>query len=210
MSKIIFFDFDGTIVDCQKFQISRLKNVFNHFGIDTSDIDFLTLIGPPLYNTFAKYMGKAKAHEVLDYYNASFDPQKINNIFLFDGIKQMLVDLNKQGHKVCLTSLQFESVVFAELDYLGIKNCFAKVYCDDVKKAYKTKIDLVADVIKTQKYNKHDIVLVGDTDNDVFAGTANKLFTVAVSWGYGNVDNAKVDAVVKTPQELFEIIENIN
>ena len=81
MKKYIFFDFDGTIVDCQKFQIERLKNVFKKYNVDIKNIDFLTLIGPPLYNTFLKYMGKDKAQEVLEYYNNSFNPQNIDNIY---------------------------------------------------------------------------------------------------------------------------------
>lgn len=210
MSKIILFDFDGTIVDCQRFQIARLKNVFMHFGVDIKGIDFLKLIGPPLYNTFSKYISREKAQEVLDYYNNSFDPKKIRDIKLFDGIKRMLIDLKKDGHNVCLTSLQFDSVVKAELKYLGIADLFDNVYCDDAQTAYKTKVDLVADVLNYKGYNIEDVVLVGDTDNDVIAGTKNNLFTVAVKWGYGDVDNAKVDEVISKPGQLVSLVNRLD
>lgn len=209
MLKTIFFDFDGTVVDCQEFQISRLKNVFKHFGVDTNGVDFLKLIGPPLYNTFSKFMGKQKAQEVLSFYNSSFNPNNISGIKLFDGIKQMLTDLKNDGHTLCLTSLQFDTVVNAELNYLGITKLFDKVYCDSPDIAYKTKIELVADVIDYGGYKKEDIVLVGDTDNDIAAGIKNNLFTVAVNWGYGDVKEDDVDAVISTPKQLVSLVNQL-
>ncbi|MBQ7603276.1 MAG: HAD hydrolase-like protein [Clostridia bacterium] len=210
MKKAIFFDFDGTIVDCQKFQIARLKSVFMHFGVDTKGIDFLKLIGPPLHNTFSKYMGVEKAQEVLEYYNASFNPNKIIGIKLFEGIKRMLADLNKKGYEVCLTSLQFDGVVRAELKHLKIEDMFSNIFCDDEKRAYQTKVDLIADVLDYGGYNPQDVVVVGDTENDVIGGTKNSLFTIGVLWGYGNIDKNAVDEVVKTPEQLVEVIENLD
>lgn len=209
MKKYIFFDFDGTIVDCKKFQIERLKDVFKKYKVDISTIDFLTLIGPPLYNTFSKYISKDKANEVLQYYNNTFDANNINNIQLFAGVKQMLNTLKKQGFILCLTSLQLYSVVKPELDYLNILNCFNNVYCDDVTKAYKSKVDLIADVINNNNIDKNQVVVVGDTINDVIGGVQNNIYTIGVNWGYGNIDKTQVDAVVNTPAELLQHILSI-
>ena len=209
MKKYIFFDFDGTIVDCKKFQIERLKDVFKKYKVDISTIDFLTLIGPPLYNTFSKYISKDKANEVLQYYNNTFDANNINNIQLFAGVKQMLNALKKQGFILCLTSLQLYSVVKPELDYLNILNCFNNVYCDDVTKAYKSKVDLIADVINNNNIDKNQVVVVGDTINDVIGGVQNNIYTIGVNWGYGNIDKTQVDAVVNTPAELLQHILSI-
>ena len=209
MKKYIFFDFDGTIVDCKKFQIERLKDVFKKYKVDISTIDFLTLIGPPLYNTFSKYISKDKANEVLQYYNNTFDANNINNIQLFAGVKQMLNALKKQGFILCLTSLQLYSVVKLELDYLNILNCFNNVYCDDVTKAYKSKVDLIADVINNNNIDKNQVVVVGDTINDVIGGVQNNIYTIGVNWGYGNIDKTQVDAVVNTPAELLQHILSI-
>ena len=209
MKKYIFFDFDGTIVDCKKFQIERLKDVFKKYKVDISTIDFLTLIGPPLYNTFSKYISKDKANEALQYYNNTFDANNINNIQLFAGVKQMLNALKKQGFILCLTSLQLYSVVKPELDYLNILNCFNNVYCDDVTKAYKSKVDLIADVINNNNIDKNQVVVVGDTINDVIGGVQNNIYTIGVNWGYGNIDKTQVDAVVNTPAELLQHILSI-
>ena len=209
MKKYIFFDFDGTIVDCQKFQIERLKNVFKKYNVDIENIDFLTLIGPPLYNTFLKYMGKDKAQEVLEYYNNSFNPQNIDNIYLFDGVKEMLQNLKTQGYVLCLTSLQLYSVVEPELKYLGILDYFDYIFCDDVERAYKSKVDLIADVISKNNIDKNNVVVVGDTINDVLGGTKNNLYTIGVNWGYGKIKKEQVSAVVKSPNELLTHILNL-
>ncbi len=209
MKKYIFFDFDGTIVDCKKFQIERLKNVLKKYNVDIKNIDFLTLIGPPLYNTFFKYMGKDKAQEVLEYYNNSFNPQNINNIYLFDGVKQMLKNLKAHGYILCLTSLQLYSVVEPELKYLGVLDYFDYIFCDNVEKAYKSKVDLIADVISNNNIDKNSVVVVGDTINDVLGGTKNNLYTIGVNWGYGNLDKTEVDMVVNSPNELIHHITNL-
>jgi phosphoglycolate phosphatase len=209
MKKILFFDFDGTIVDCQKFQINRLKKVFLHFGVDVSNIDFLELIGPPLYNTFAKYMGEDRAMEVLNYYNTSFDPDSIADLHLFDGIYDMLCTLKQNGYIICLTSLQLYDIVDAELRYLGIRELFTNVFCDDPVRAYTSKVDLIKDVILNNHLNKNDIAVIGDTYNDVNAGIQNNLYTIAVDWGYGDIQNTEVNSIVHTTAQLVELLEKI-
>ena len=210
MKDFVFFDFDGTIADCRQFQVDRLKKLFLKYGVDTKNIDFLELIGPPLYNTFAKFMGKQKAQQVLQDYNSTFSFEDPQGFCAFEGVPQMLIQLKSLGFKIALTSLQHQNIVHTELKFLGLQNVFDAIFCDTPQKAYRSKSELIADALKQTKLDPNRVVVVGDTIFDVQGGTQNRLCTIGVSWGYGKIDQQSVNFVASTPQQLLKILESLH
>lgn len=209
MKNTVFFDFDGTIVNCQKFQIFRLKEIMLNHNVDVSNINFLDLIGPPLVNTFSKYIKDATPQEVLEEYNKTFDPQKINGIFLFDGIEELLINLKQIGYNIVIVSLQFRDIIMAQLKYLGIDNLISAVYCDSPETAYKSKSEIVQKLLLNKTFNKEEVLLVGDTVNDVLAGRENDVDTVGVNWGYGNIKPEEVTYLVDDTMQLFSLLNRL-
>ena len=209
MKNIIFFDFDGTLVDCEKYQTQRLKQIFQKHNVDTSNINFKELIGPPLFNTFLKYIKNEDPNKVLEEYNNTFDPNFLQGISVFGGVVELLKNLRKLNYKICVVSLQLKKIVDAELKYLNLKSYVDEVFCDSVKKPYKSKIDLVNDVIIKNNFKKSEIVFVGDTYNDVVAGKQNNILSIGVLWGYGNIKQQDVDFVAKDSVQLFDILKSL-
>lgn len=209
MKNIIFFDFDGTLIDCSEFQTNKLKSVMLNHGVNISKINFLELIGPPLSLTFEKYIKDVPSKQVLEEYNNTFKPEMLKGIFLYDGIKQMLEFVRKLGYKICVVSLQLANIVEAQLNYLGIRNLIDDYFCDNVEKGFKSKIDLVKQVLMGEGFNKEEIVFVGDTINDILAGKNNGITSIAVSWGFGKVTEKEADFVVNDVKELENTLKRL-
>ena len=208
MKNTIFFDFDGTLIDCEKFQTNRLKAILQNHNVDTSSINFRDLIGPPLANTFSYYIKDQNVDDVLKEYNNTFDPKLLDGVYLYDGIIDLLKDLKKIGYKICVVSLQFKDIVEAELKYLKIESLIDEIYCDSQKTAYSSKADLVEDVLLSQNIKKEDIVFVGDTSNDVMAGKNNDIVSVMVGWGFGKTTD-EADYVAENTMQLYSILKSL-
>ena len=209
MKNVIFFDFDGTIVNCKDFQIERLKTIMLNHNVDISKINFLELIGPPLVNTFEKYIKDEDPKKVLLEYNQTFSPNEIKNIYLFDGIKELLNNLKQIGYKICIASLQVLDVISAQLKYLGIEQSIDSIFCDSPEKAYKSKTQIVREILDKKLFSKKEILVVGDTVNDVLSGKENGVDTVGVSWGYGQLKKQDVTYLVHNTMQLFDLLKQL-
>jgi len=118
--------------------------------------------------------------------------------------------LKEKGYHLFVTSLQIKDVVIKELKYVGVYYYFDKIFTDNPDSPYKTKTDLISDLIKEQNLLKDETVVVGDTKNDLLGGEQNGLKTIAVQWGYGKdcVKNQK--CIAKNANDLIKIIDELN
>ena len=186
MIKNILFDLEGTLIDSKALQISVLEKVFNHFGVDTKNIDMLSLIGPPLIKTFAHYFGENSAQNALDYYENVFKNTEIKDIYTFPQILEALPILKRNNYRLFTTSLQILEVVERELEYLGLREYFDVVAGDSPTSPAISKTQIAASVIEKYKLKKSETALVGDTVFDREAAEQNSLRFLQVAWGYGN------------------------
>ncbi len=201
--KNILFDLEGTLIDSQKLQIKVLKKVFEHFGVSTTNIDMVALIGPPLINTFEKYFGKTNAQNAMDYYMQIFNKIEISDIFVNTEMKKVLPLLKNCGFKLYTTSLQVVEIVIRELQYLDILDYFDMVVGDDKITPYTSKTELVKKLIKNQKFDKKETILVGDTEFDRVCAEKNGIRFIGVGWGYG----LKNEKCVNLAEELLNEID---
>lgn len=183
--KNVLFDLEGTLIDSKELQVEVLKRVFAHFGVDTTNIDMVSLIGPPLINTFAKYFGVEQAQNAMEYYKTVFESTEIKNIKTFPQVVETIKVLKEKGCRLYTTSLQILSVVKRELDYLDLLKYFDDVAGDSVETPFTAKTEIIENIVKKHKLDKTQTVVVGDTKFDADAAKANGLNCVLVAWGYG-------------------------
>lgn len=201
MIKNILFDLEGTLIDSKALQISVLQKVFEHFGVNTQNIDMLSLIGPPLIQTFARYFGANSAQNAFEYYENIFKTTEIEDIYTFPQIREALPILKGKNYRLFTTSLQILEVVERELEFLGLREYFDVVAGDSPTSPAISKTQIAAHVIAKYKLKKADTVLVGDTVFDREAAIQNGVCFIQVAWGYGgnesgiNTANALLDKI---------------
>lgn len=209
MIKNILFDMDGTLVNCTQLQTYILREVFQHFDVDTTAMDMSKLIGPPLANTFAQYFGAENVGNAFDVYKNLYLNTAIHSVFLMPGIAELLSTLHSQGYRLFVTSLQIQSVVQKELEHLGVLHYFERVCGDNVDKPYSSKGQIISQLFSDLGLDPAQSILVGDTNTDLLGGRECGLQTIGVMWGYGYYAFDKQQRTINTPQELITLLPKL-
>lgn len=104
---------------------------------------------------------------------------------LFDQVPEVLAELSRL-YPLALVTNKPRQFTEPLLQHLGIRHFFAAVWCaDDVAKA-KPEPDMLLALAKQQQLLPADILLVGDSENDIFAARAAGMPVIALSYGYNH------------------------
>ena len=204
MVKLIIFDFDGTLVNSKEVSISiynQLAEKYNSKKIENiQNIQKLPLmerfktLDIPLYK--------------LPHFAAEFTKQykySLKNIPMVTGIRELLIELKRQGYQLAIVSSNSESNIrdfFREnqLDVFGtIINSTNILGKDKVIKKLMT----------THKLNSPDVLYVGDEKRDITACKKLGIKIIWVNWGYDLVETVRdehPDYVVTSPQDILSIL----
>lgn len=206
MTKIVIFDFDGTIADTLDSVINivnRLSNEFGHKSVLEKEIpllrakkpkEILSHLGIPLYKLpFWIRRIRSEINEEIGDLNPSVD------------LKPIILALKKKECTVGILTTNTEKNVKKFLlnnnldvfDFLySGKSVFGKD--KDIKK-----------ILKKTGLNKKEVFFVGDEIRDIEAGKKAKVITIAVSWGFNSREALKKenpDNIIDSPSELMDII----
>lgn len=115
--------------------------------------------------------------------------------------------LSSSYNIVLLTARQLKSGLYRELERLGIKSYFNKIF---VTEGRNTKEELLAKILETGmlKKNREDL-FVGDTGKDIIVGNHFGYRTVAITHGFMNRKNLQKydpDVLINNLWELVEYI----
>ena len=207
--KYIIFDFDGTINNTSPGIYATFTAVLNHFGVDASNIDLSRHIGPPLNDSYTHLLGSERCEEAIKLHrqvyadlNASF------NSFLYDGIVDVLEKLQQSGkYTLAIASSKYEPHAIESLAYHKIDKYFRCVYAQTDKRGFKEEV--LRQLIEDNGFDREKCLMIGDTLHDVEGAHANGIDVVAVTYGFGTVDElraAKPLALCDTPAEILDLL----
>lgn len=121
MKTTILFDLDGTLTDSAPGILATLKYALNKQNIiPPDDLDFV--LGPPLMDTFCNtfQMSQQSAEQAYNDYYKLYAEKGMYQNSVFEGVKEMLAELKKQGKKLAVATSK--SQVFAQqiIEYFGL------------------------------------------------------------------------------------------
>ncbi|MGG0717020.1 HAD-IA family hydrolase [Robertmurraya massiliosenegalensis] len=210
MIKYVIFDFDGTLADSQEVFIKSWnqlakKNNFKEVKMDELDtlkkisikercnlLNFpmykMPLIVPQMYKQLQRLMSE---------------------ISLFDGIRDMLNQLEVEGYKTAIISSNSKDNILSFLDKNQITNV-TDVHCSS---SIFGKDKLINKFLKNHHLNPAEVIYVGDEERDVVACKKTGVKIIWVSWGYDSVDvivNEQPDYKVDKPSQILEMLSGKN
>ncbi|SFL56099.1 HAD-IA family hydrolase [Pelosinus propionicus] len=209
MIRYVLFDFDGTLVDSQNIVIegyNQLAEKYHSKKIEQKDIAYLkglSIIERSKFLDFKLYKFPLLALDIYKLYKHS-----IKDLRLFDGIKELLEELNSCGFRLAIVSTNSEQNIRECLhhnqidvihDVICSNNMFGKN--EDIKR-----------FLKTHKLEESEVIYVGDEVRDIIAGKKSGVKVIWVSWGYDQIDNAKKEQpnyIVDKPHEILPISQSI-
>ena len=221
MRKLLIFDIDGTVLDTLKtirFFLNQALEKNGHEGIDLIKVrEFIGNGASVLVHRTLKYIKgdegytKDEFNAVFDDYNLAYNSNVEYLTEAFPGVVELIKDLKAKGYLVCAISnkphdtLSYIMGPVLEKDlfdyYLGQSDRFNK----------KPDPEMIYALLDKYEVAKKDAFMIGDSEVDIRTGKNAGINTIAVGWGYRDLDLLEAegpDVIVHDSEELSEKILN--
>ena len=207
--KYIIFDFDGTINNTSPGIYATFTEVLAHFGVDANSVDLSRHIGPPLSDSYTHLVGSDRCEEAIKLHKQVYaDNDALYNSFLYDGVVDVLEQLSKSGkYTLAIASSKYEPHAVESLAYHKISKYFTCVYGQTDKRGFKEEV--LRQLIDDNGFERNECLMIGDTLHDVEGAHANGIDVVAVTYGFGKVDELKRAhpiAICDSPKEILDLL----
>lgn len=220
MYDYILFDLDGTLTDPKEGITKCVQYALKSFGIDVEDLDELKpFIGPPLKESFMEFydFDEEKAQKAVEKYRERFQDTGIFENRIYNGVPEMIRKLKGNHKKIAVASSKPTVFVERILEHFEIRKYFDVVVGSELDGTRTDKAEVLEEALR-QLYGeetsdiqqkKSRTAMVGDRKFDVAGAKAQGVVSVAVSYGYGPMDELKIskpDYIVRTVEELEKLL----
>lgn len=204
--KYIIFDFDGTLADSTAVFASAWNTLalkYKFKGIELKEIEALKKLSiaerSKLFD-FPMY----KLPMILPQFYRLYR-QSLNEVHLYDGIKEVLMDIDKRGYKILIISSNSQENILEFLKMNGIQ-CVSNVLCSN---RIFGKDKVIKKFLKDSNITPSDVLYIGDEQRDIVACKKVGVPIIWVGWGYDAIEvvqQEEPEYKVATPQEILNII----
>ena len=216
MKQYLLFDLDGTLTDPKIGITTCVQYALQSFGIDEPDLDKLeSFIGPPLRDSFMNFYGltKEQAEEAVTKYRERFQDVGIFENRVYEGIPEMLRMLQSKGMYLAVASSKPEVYVKRILEHYKLLKYFVVVVGSELDGTREKKQEVIEEAVRRLSGDNEiptdNIYMIGDRLHDVEGAKANNIESVAVTYGYGSMEElreAKADYIVRSVEELQKFL----
>lgn len=217
MSKLVLFDFDGTLADTAPDLAAAANKARARKGL--APLPYETL--RPMASQGARGLLKAgldidpghPEYEVLKrQFLDDYEQDMTSLTVLFDGIPQLLATLRQNGYRWGIVTNKVEYLALPIVQHLGLAaDCTVTVGGDTAShpKPHPAPLLYAAD---KAGFTPEQCIYVGDDERDVIAGKAAGMPTIAAAYGYcglGEVSSWQADAIARTPAEIWHAVQRL-
>ena len=210
----IFLDLDGTLIDSEEGIINSVVYALEKFGIQKERKELLAFIGPPLIESFRKYIGlsQEEAEKAVAYYRENFSARGVYEYRLYDGIKELLSALKQSGKKVVMATSKPEHYARIIAENAGITGYFDLICGSTMDQTRVTKEDVIGYALEQCGLKKGDssVVMLGDRKHDILGAKASGLASAGVLYGFGDMEEltkAGADYIFRTVEEMENFLK---
>lgn len=216
MKKYVMFDLDGTLTDPKIGITTCVQYALHAAGIEEPDLDRLEpFIGPPLKDSFMEFysMTEEQADAAVEKYRERFKDTGIFENRIYDGVPAMLKELHNKGIKLAVASSKPQVFVERILEHFHINQYFDVVVGSELDGTRVNKDEVVLEALNQlfhyKPIQRSQVYMVGDRKFDVEGAKEHGIESVAVTYGYGSMEElkeAKADYIVRSVGELQKFL----
>lgn len=212
MYKVVLFDLDGTLTESGEGITKSVQYALEKLGKPEPDLEKLRVfVGPPLKEQFMKYadVDEETAKQAVVYYRERYTDIGIFENRLYDGVRELLEELKGKGYILAVASSKPEAFVLKVLDHFELTGYFTEIVGSEMGGARTGKAEVIEEVLQRLGYSKRrkEVLMIGDKEHDVLGARACGIECVAVSYGYGTIEeltDAKPLQIVASPEALLD------
>lgn len=215
--RAILFDLDGTLIDSSEGITKSAQYALKTKDVQAKTEDLLCFIGPPLDGSFRKHFGfsKEEAKELIVKYRERYNEKGVYECTLYPGVEAALKELKQAGYRIGMASSKPEVACRRIMQYHGVFDLFDDIVGATEDGRIATKEQVLSEVFRRwEDIPKEEMCLVGDTIYDVDGAKCHGLPCIAVSFGFGDMDEmlqagavARCDDLTDLPRLLRELEE---
>lgn len=209
--KAVLFDLDGTLSNSKEGITKCVQYALKHFGIEEPDRDKLEIfIGPPLVDSFMNFYGMSleDAKIATAKYRERYTPIGIHEASMYPGARECIEELKRQGYIIGMASSKPEEYCRIILEDFGILELFDDVVGATMDGRIDSKEQVLMEVFRRwSHYGKDEMCLIGDSIYDVEGANLVGIPCVAVSYGFGDVQEMTAAGAVAVIDNLVELPE---
>lgn len=210
--KNIIFDFDGTLMDTAPVILATMKATIDHLGLPRrSETECRATIGLRLEDIPAKLFPDqvSISREYAAVYRELFNDisRRIEPV-LFDGVSEVLSDLQSRGYRMAVSSSRSHRSLDELIRQSGLTECFEMIIGGDDVNEGKPSAEPVDLICRSLGWSHDETLVVGDASFDIIMGKTAGCTTCGVSYGNGDPNDmakAGADHIIPSFIELLAL-----
>jgi phosphoglycolate phosphatase len=207
--KQILFDLDGTLTDSGEGIMHCAELTLAHYGLPIPNrSEMRSIVGPPLKDSFRRFgITETELENAIAFYRKHYLAVGQFENYPYPGIQSLLEKLKAAGHKLYVATSKPETMAQNILAYFGLAKYFDQICGADSDRNRNKKEDVI-EYLLSGLTDQEELIMVGDTIFDVTGAACHGIPTVAVSWGYGIVEDMQASGarIANTMDELYDAL----
>ena len=205
----LLFDLDGTLVDSSKGIANSFQHTFDELKVQQPDAKTIrSFMGPPLISSFKTTLPDSLVDQAVAIYRQYYHEKGQYESTLFPHITEALTVLKNEGLKLYVTTSKHEPIALQMCQDLEIANYFNGIYGSSSDRVHKA--DVIQYALSTNSISNDKALIIGDTKFDLIGGQTIGIKTMAVTWGFGELDDLLLyspDYICHTPLEILSTLK---
>ena len=214
-TKVIIFDFDGTLCDTRSNIIVAFRATMERLGLEMRDEATCgATIGLTLRDGFKSMyptLDDAAIDNCVDTYRQIFAERREELMpELFPGVKETLEELHRRGHRMTIASSRLTDSLLLFMRHHAIDHYFEYVVGSDSVTNHKPHPEPALKTLAELKIEPSEAIMVGDMPVDIAMAHNAEIRAVGVSFGnatHEELAEAKADWIIDDITKLLEIIK---
>jgi phosphoglycolate phosphatase len=210
--KLIVFDLDGTLADSLPDLTAAANYVCRRLGLPEHPAsDIREMIGGGEKTFVSRFIGEENQRlypQAMDLYLEYYFQHCGDQTRLYPGVKETLEAFSDKH--LAVLSNKMERFTRRQLEVLGIAHLFAAIKGGDSYHTLKPSSQGLAALIQELGRMPAETLMVGDKPADILAGKGAGAHTLAVTYGYGELEVLKAaapDAIIPAFPCLRDLID---
>jgi len=218
MIKLVAFDWNGTLLDDAQLNVKCSNILFANFGIKPITLRrFRETFHIPILSFWVANGGRKEDLDIEEDHFFDLYEARVNKTKLRSGVKGILARLEKQRIKRMIFSNHITPAIIRQLIRLDIYEYFDEILARPANDASliqgRNKEQKLRDYVKRNKLKANEVMVIGDTEEEIDIGKKYGYRTVAITGGYNSVSRLRrlhPDFLINRLSELPKIIKKLN